>query len=66
MLLELQNCSMEFDEDASLGLTNMVASQQLKDLLAGTVTRGEGNSCFVLGPRGSGKTAVSCPHLPVV
>ncbi|KAG1833170.1 origin recognition complex subunit 4 C-terminus-domain-containing protein [Suillus variegatus] len=58
MLLELQNCSMEFDEDASLGLTNTVASQQLKDLLAGTVTRGEGNSCFVLGPRGSGKTAI--------
>ncbi|KAG2088486.1 origin recognition complex subunit 4 C-terminus-domain-containing protein [Suillus discolor] len=58
MLLELQKCSMEFDEDASLGLTNMIACQQLKDLLAGTVTRGEGNSCFVLGPRGSGKTAI--------
>ncbi|KAG2367351.1 origin recognition complex subunit 4 C-terminus-domain-containing protein [Suillus spraguei] len=57
MLLELQNCSMECDEDASLGPTNTVASQQLKDLLMGTVTRGEGNSCFVLGPRGSGKTA---------
>jgi origin recognition complex subunit 4 len=65
MLLELQNCSMECDEDASLGPTNTTASQQLKDLLTGTVTRGEGNSCFVLGPRGSGKTAVSCPHLPV-
>ncbi|KAG2156091.1 origin recognition complex subunit 4 C-terminus-domain-containing protein [Suillus clintonianus] len=58
MLLELQNCSMESDEDASLGPTNAAASQQLKDLLAGTVTRGEGNSCFVLGPRGSGKTAL--------
>ncbi|KAG2348939.1 hypothetical protein BDR05DRAFT_924752 [Suillus weaverae] len=58
MLLELQNCSMECDEDAILGPTNTAASQQLKDLLAGTVTRGEGNSCFVLGPRGSGKTAI--------
>ncbi|KAG2077387.1 hypothetical protein BDR04DRAFT_1066045 [Suillus decipiens] len=57
MLLELQNCSMECDEDANLGPTNTLASQQLKDLLVGTVTRGEGNSCFVLGPRGSGKTA---------
>ncbi|KAG1866593.1 AAA ATPase domain-containing protein [Suillus subalutaceus] len=58
MLLELQNCSMEFSEDAILGPTNTAASQQLKDLLAGTVTRGEGNSCFVLGPRGSGKTTI--------
>jgi origin recognition complex subunit 4 len=66
MLLELRNCIMECDEDASLGPTNTAASRQLKDLLAGTVTRGEGNSCFVLGPRGSGKTAVSWPYLPVV
>lgn len=58
MLLELQNCIMECDEDASLGPTNTAASQQLKDLLAGSVTRGEGNSCLVLGPRGSGKTAI--------
>jgi origin recognition complex subunit 4 len=66
MLLELQNCIMECNEDSSLGPTNTATSQQLKDLLAGTVTRGEGNSCFVLGPRGSGKTAVRCPYLPVV
>jgi len=37
---------------------NAVAFQQLTDLLAGTVARGEGNSCLVLGPRGSGKTSV--------
>lgn len=30
----------------------------LLDLLQGTVARGEGNSCLVLGPRGSGKTTV--------
>ena len=37
---------------------NAVVHQQVADLLAGTVTRGEGNSCLVLGPRGSGKTSV--------
>jgi len=30
----------------------------LQDLLLGTVTRSEGNSCLVLGPRGSGKSTV--------
>jgi hypothetical protein len=30
----------------------------LLDLLKGTVLRGEGNSCLLLGPRGSGKTMV--------
>jgi origin recognition complex subunit 4 len=39
-------------------LTNDVAFQQLTDLLNGTVVRGEGNSCLLLGPRGSGKTLV--------
>ncbi|KIJ56687.1 hypothetical protein M422DRAFT_62634 [Sphaerobolus stellatus SS14] len=29
---------------------------QLKDLVAGTIERHEGNSCLILGPRGSGKT----------
>ncbi|KAG6831601.1 hypothetical protein H0H92_009074 [Tricholoma furcatifolium] len=36
--------------------TNDVAAQQLTSLLNGTITRGEGNSCLVLGPRGSGKS----------
>ncbi|GLB33839.1 putative origin recognition complex (ORC) subunit 4 C-terminus [Lyophyllum shimeji] len=36
--------------------TNSVAAQQLTSLLEGTVSRGEGNSCLVLGPRGSGKS----------
>nr|GAT44090.1 predicted protein [Mycena chlorophos] len=35
-----------------------VAFQQLGDLLGGTVDRGEGNSCLLLGPRGSGKTTL--------
>ncbi|EGO27556.1 hypothetical protein SERLADRAFT_367118 [Serpula lacrymans var. lacrymans S7.9] len=37
--------------------TNAIAYTQLQDLLTGTITRGEGNSCLLLGPRGSGKTS---------
>lgn len=46
--------------------TNATAFQQLTNLLIGTTLRGEGNSCLLLGPRGSGKTRVGCslfsPH----
>ncbi|TCD69691.1 hypothetical protein EIP91_006708 [Steccherinum ochraceum] len=35
---------------------NAVAQEQLSSLLLGTVQRGEGNSCLITGPRGSGKT----------
>ncbi|KAF7320146.1 AAA domain-containing protein [Mycena kentingensis (nom. inval.)] len=42
-------------DDAS---ATSVAVKQLTDLFSGTVTRGEGNSCLILGPRGSGKTSV--------
>ncbi|KAJ7283624.1 origin recognition complex subunit 4 C-terminus-domain-containing protein [Mycena rebaudengoi] len=38
--------------------TNALALKQLSDLLEGTVARGEGNSCLLLGPRGSGKTRI--------
>jgi len=34
------------------------AKELLQDLLLGTVTRSEGNSCLVLGPQGSGKSTV--------
>jgi len=37
---------------------NDTASKQLSDLINGTVTRAEGNSCLLLGPRGSGKSRV--------
>ncbi|GJE84838.1 origin recognition complex subunit 4 [Phanerochaete sordida] len=36
--------------------TNALAYEQLQNLLNGTVERGEGNSCLVVGPKGSGKT----------
>lgn len=38
--------------------TNAATYRQLQDLLLGSVTRGEGNSCLLVGPRGSGKTSV--------
>ncbi|KAJ7638841.1 origin recognition complex subunit 4 C-terminus-domain-containing protein [Roridomyces roridus] len=44
------------DEDADSA--NPIALKQLRDLLKGTVERGEGNSCLVIGPRGSGKTRI--------
>ncbi|KAF8204796.1 hypothetical protein BJ912DRAFT_1072905 [Pholiota molesta] len=33
---------------------NDIAAKQLRDLVDGTVLRAEGNSCLLLGPRGSG------------
>jgi origin recognition complex subunit 4 len=41
---------------------NSQTKKGLDDLLRGTLERGEGNSCFVVGPKGSGKTKV-CPQL---
>jgi origin recognition complex subunit 4 len=38
---------------------NAVALEQLNALFAGTLERGEGNSCLLIGPRGSGKSRVS-------
>ena len=38
--------------------TNELAYDDLSDLLTGSVARGEGNSCLLIGPRGSGKTRV--------
>ncbi|KAF9457011.1 origin recognition complex subunit 4 C-terminus-domain-containing protein [Collybia nuda] len=52
--------------------TNEVALQQLYDLISGTVNRGEGNSCLILGPRGSGKTRLvercllNIPNKPII
>jgi origin recognition complex subunit 4 len=44
---------------------NAVALEQLRALLTGTLERGEGNSCLLIGPRGSGKSRVSV-CLPVI
>ena len=45
----------EHEEDTP---TNAVAFRQLNDMLHGTVMRNEGNSCLLIGPRGSGKSHV--------
>ena len=37
---------------------NDLAYDDLCDLLTGSIVRGEGNSCLLIGPRGSGKTRV--------
>lgn len=52
--------------EAGEATTNEIAFQQLTNLLTGSVSRGEGNSCLILGPRGSGKTGVrsSCLSFP--
>jgi hypothetical protein len=39
------------------------AGKELRGLLEGTMERGEGNSCLILGPRGSGKSLVGS-HRP--
>jgi origin recognition complex subunit 4 len=48
------------DDDSNS--TNAIAYEDVCDLLSGTVNRGEGNSCLLIGPRGSGKTRVSAFH----
>lgn len=54
-----------FDKvDESGGLSaNALTLEELKALLTGTLERGEGNSCLLIGPRGSGKSRVSV-YLP--
>lgn len=58
VLHALQHPSSFVPEDTDEYSTNEIAVKQLGDLLEGTVSRGEGNSCLLLGPRGSGKTRV--------
>ncbi|KAF8238705.1 hypothetical protein L208DRAFT_1429666 [Tricholoma matsutake] len=48
----------EYEESEDEAATNEIAFQQLMNVLTGTVNRGEGNSCLILGPRGSGKTSL--------
>ncbi|KAF9534298.1 origin recognition complex subunit 4 C-terminus-domain-containing protein [Crepidotus variabilis] len=50
--------SPPFTEPSAEPSTEDVARKQLNDLIHGTVARGEGNSCLLLGPRGSGKSMI--------
>lgn len=60
LLQKLPISTLDFseDEDEEEPSVNAMAYSQLLDLLIGTVQRGEGNSCILTGPRGSGKTQV--------
>lgn len=46
------------EKDAEDQSPNLATKKDLSSLLNGTVEHGEGNSCLLIGPRGSGKTAV--------
>lgn len=49
----------EDEGDDEQPYANTASFEELSSLLTGTVDRGEGNSCLVLGPRSSGKSRVS-------
>ncbi|KAG7449177.1 uncharacterized protein BT62DRAFT_887898 [Guyanagaster necrorhizus] len=51
--IQLEN---DIEDEDDMDRTNTSTSQNLDELLCGTVERGEGNSCLLLGPRGTGKT----------
>lgn len=46
------------EDNDSEPAANIIALQQLRDLFGGSIERGEGNSCLVIGPSGSGKSKV--------
>jgi origin recognition complex subunit 4 len=54
ILRNLRDTSKLFDSLSS----DSTSIKQLEDLLMGTISRSEGNSCLLLGPRGSGKSKV--------
>ncbi|PPQ98559.1 hypothetical protein CVT24_004050 [Panaeolus cyanescens] len=65
-LVVLQKLNTSALGPAEVGVSesiNDTTSKQLLDLLRGTVERAEGNSCLILGPRGSGKSAILDEHL---
>jgi origin recognition complex subunit 4 len=64
ILRTLQHPTARVDDSDNL-FVNEIASRQLADLIEGTTMRAEGNSCILLGPRGSGKSRVS-GFLPLI
>ena len=54
----------EGDQDKTPS-SNELAYDDLRDLLTGSVVRGEGNSCLLMGPRGSGKSRVCKGNSPL-
>jgi hypothetical protein len=64
ILRTLQHPTARVDDSDNLFAVNEIASRQLADLIEGTTMRAEGNSCILLGPRGSGKSRV-CGFFPL-
>ena len=52
------SCSISHAENDTKPHANAIAYKQLFLLLKGVTERGEGNSCLIIGPRGSGKSEV--------
>ena len=50
-------------ETTDTSSTEGLSHKQLSELIQGSIMRGEGNSCLVLGPRGSGKSRVCISNL---
>ncbi|KAJ8472380.1 hypothetical protein ONZ45_g16669 [Pleurotus djamor] len=71
-MLRFLRSPMDLSMDEEEPSPNDIAAEQLNTLLRATVERGEGNSCLVIGPRGSGKSHVvrsclaSLPQQPIV
>ncbi|KAK7695834.1 hypothetical protein QCA50_000472 [Cerrena zonata] len=63
---------IEQEDDEDETSANALAYEQLTELLKGTVLRGEGNSCILTGPPGSGKTQMvervvsNLPEKPII
>ncbi|VDB99840.1 unnamed protein product [Peniophora sp. CBMAI 1063] len=69
-LRQLPICSEDSDNEHQP--PNLSTKTDLSNLLKGTVEHGEGNSCLLIGPLGSGKTAIvedvlgSLPNQPII
>ncbi|KAF9567307.1 hypothetical protein CPC08DRAFT_733113 [Agrocybe pediades] len=58
VMVSLKNPTFEYTTPVDEPSVNDVALQQLQDLIKGSTERAEGNSCLLLGPRGSGKSSL--------
>ncbi|KAF8969480.1 origin recognition complex subunit 4 C-terminus-domain-containing protein, partial [Flammula alnicola] len=65
-ILKTLQCPNVVPVNADQPSVNDVAAKQLTDLIDGTVLRAEGNSCLLLGPRGSGKSQVLAFEKPII
>ncbi|KXN89615.1 Origin recognition complex subunit 4 [Leucoagaricus sp. SymC.cos] len=57
-ILQTLNPSSQFCSNEADNANEKTTKKQLEDILRGTIERSEGNSCLLLGPRGSGKSTI--------